>query len=66
MAAYLCGEPGTSSLFTHHILVFLKDYGTPLALIFSAGFVHIGRMNKTDLEVLPTSFMIEHRVFQAT
>ncbi|KAH7008262.1 HCO3 transporter family-domain-containing protein [Ilyonectria destructans] len=54
MVAYLCGELGTSSLFRHPIRVFLKDYGTPLTLIFFTGFVHIGRMAKVDLEVLPT------------
>lgn len=35
--------------------VFLKDYGTPLTLIFFTGFVHIGRMTRVDLAVLPTS-----------
>ncbi|PKS10716.1 hypothetical protein jhhlp_002473 [Lomentospora prolificans] len=55
MVAYLCGELGTSSLFTHTIRVFLKDYGTPLTLIFFTGFVYIGRMKDVDLEVLPTS-----------
>lgn len=54
MIAYLCGELGTSGLFRHPIRVFLKDYGTPLTLIFFTGFVHIGRMAKVDLEVLPT------------
>jgi boron transporter len=54
MAAYLCGELGTSSLFHHHVRVFFKDYGTPLTLIFFTGFVHIGRMKDVHLEVLPT------------
>lgn len=55
IVAYICGELGTSSLFRHPVRVFLKDYGTPLTLIFFTGFVHFGRMSKIDLEVLPTS-----------
>jgi hypothetical protein len=55
MVAYVCGELGTSNLFRHPIRVFLKDYGTPLTLIFFTGFVHIGRMKEVKLEVLPTS-----------
>lgn len=55
MVAYICGELGTSSLFRHPIRIFLKDYGTPLTLIFFTGFVHIGRMEKINLEVLPTT-----------
>jgi hypothetical protein len=55
MVAYLCGVLGSSSLFRHPIRVFLKDYGTPLTLIFFTGFVHIGRMKDVHLEVLPTS-----------
>lgn len=55
MVSYICGELGTSSLFRHPIRVFLKDYGTPLTLIFFTGFVHIGRMQEVKLSVLPTS-----------
>ncbi|CEJ80927.1 Putative Na-independent Cl/HCO3 exchanger AE1 and related transporters [[Torrubiella] hemipterigena] len=55
MAAYICGELGTGSLFRHPIRVFLKDYGTPLTIVFFTGFVHIGRMRDVQLEVLPTS-----------
>ncbi|SPO00728.1 related to chloride-bicarbonate anion exchanger AE2 [Cephalotrichum gorgonifer] len=56
MVAFLCGELGSSSLFTHVVRVFLKDYGTPLTLIFFTGFVYIGRMKDVhDLETLPTS-----------
>ncbi|KAH6686370.1 HCO3 transporter family-domain-containing protein [Plectosphaerella plurivora] len=55
MVAYVCGELGTSTLFHHHVRVFLKDYGTPLTLIFFTGFVHIGRMATVEIEVLPTS-----------
>ncbi|KAJ4187309.1 hypothetical protein NW755_007402 [Fusarium falciforme] len=54
MVAYACGELGSSSLFRHPLRVFLKDYGTPLTLIFFTGFVHIGRMAEVKLDVLPT------------
>ncbi|ROW09185.1 hypothetical protein VPNG_05678 [Cytospora leucostoma] len=53
--AYACGELGKSTLFHHHVRVFLKDYGTPLTVIFFTGFVHIGRMRGVHLESLPTS-----------
>lgn len=53
--AYACGELGKSTLFHHHVRVFLKDYGTPLTVIFFTGFVHMGRMNDVQLESLPTS-----------
>ncbi|KAL1881885.1 hypothetical protein Daus18300_000939 [Diaporthe australafricana] len=53
--AYACGELGSSSLFHHHVRVFLKDYGTPLTVVFFTGFVHIGRMQQVSLESLPTS-----------
>ena len=59
MVAYICGLVSTSSLFRHPIRVFLKDYGTPLTLIFFTGFVHIGRMNQVDLDRLPTSIAFE-------
>lgn len=59
MVAYICGELGGSSLFRHPVRVFLKDYGTPLTLVFFTGFVHIGRMSKVDLAVLPTSTAFE-------
>lgn len=55
MAGYLCGLIGASPLFQHYVRVFIKDYGTPLTVVFFTGFVHIGRMQKVDLEVLPTS-----------
>jgi hypothetical protein len=55
MIAYACGELGGSPLFWHPVRVFLKDYGTPLTVIFFTGFVHMGRMNDVDLERLPTS-----------
>lgn len=53
--AYACSQLGASSLFHHYVRVFLKDYGTPLTVIFFTGFVHIGRMKQVDLESLPTS-----------
>jgi hypothetical protein len=53
--AYACGQLGASSLFHHYVRTFLKDYGTPLTVIFFTGFVHIGRMKEIDLESLPTS-----------
>ncbi|KAI1341990.1 HCO3 transporter family-domain-containing protein [Xylariaceae sp. FL0016] len=55
MIAYACGELGGSPLFKHPVRVFLKDYGTPLTVIFFTGFVHIGRMETVDLARLPTS-----------
>ncbi|KAF6818563.1 anion exchange protein 4, partial [Colletotrichum musicola] len=54
IVAYACAGLGESSLFHHHVRVFLKDYGTPLTLVFFTGFVHIGRMKPIHLEVLPT------------
>lgn len=55
MTAYFCAQLGNSSLFRHPVRVFLKDYGTPLTLVFFTGFVHIGRMQAVNLERLPTS-----------
>ncbi|KAJ6438490.1 anion exchange family protein [Purpureocillium lavendulum] len=59
MTAYICGQLGTSSLFRHPVRLFLKDYGTPLTLIFFTGFVHIGRMDSVPLERLPTGIAFE-------
>ncbi|KAG8414640.1 hypothetical protein J3459_014188 [Metarhizium acridum] len=59
MVAYVCGELGASSLFRQPVRVFLKDYGTPLTLIFFTGFVHIGRMARVELERLPTGLAFE-------
>ena len=55
LVAYVCGDLGRSSLFNHKVRVFLKDYGTPLTVIFFTGFVYIGRMKSVPLERLPTS-----------
>lgn len=54
LVAYSLSALGTSDLFMHPIRVFLKDYGTPLTLVFFTGFVHIGRMRNVDLATLPT------------
>ncbi|KAI1096718.1 HCO3 transporter family-domain-containing protein [Rostrohypoxylon terebratum] len=55
MIAYACGELGGGPLFRHPVRVFLKDYGTPLTVIFFTGFVHLGRMKTIELKRLPTS-----------
>ncbi|KAH6684315.1 HCO3 transporter family-domain-containing protein [Halenospora varia] len=55
VVGYLCGVIGTSPLFQHYIRVFIKDYGTPLTVVFFTGFVHIGKMREIDLSTLPTS-----------
>ena len=60
--AYACGEIGKSTLFHHHIRVFIKDYGTPLTLVFFTGFVHIGRMRQVKVETLPTGISFEPTV----
>jgi hypothetical protein len=59
IVAYICGELGNSSLFDHQVRVFLKDYGTPLTVVFFSGFVHIGRMRSIHLENLPTGIAFE-------
>ncbi|QSZ35419.1 hypothetical protein DSL72_008289 [Monilinia vaccinii-corymbosi] len=55
IVAFLCGVIGDSPLFRHYVRVFIKDYGTPLTIIFFTGFVYIGKMRDVDLETLPTS-----------
>ncbi|KAA8572510.1 hypothetical protein EYC84_003125 [Monilinia fructicola] len=55
IVAFLCGVIGDSPLFQHYVRVFIKDYGTPLTIIFFTGFVYIGKMKDVDLETLPTS-----------
>ncbi|KAI0166887.1 HCO3 transporter family-domain-containing protein [Hypoxylon sp. FL1284] len=55
MVAYACGELGAGPLFRHPVRVFLKDYGTPLTVVFFTGFVHLGRMRDVPLDRLPTS-----------
>ncbi|KAI0525643.1 HCO3 transporter family-domain-containing protein [Xylaria bambusicola] len=53
--AYICGELGSAALFRHPVRIFLKDYGTPLTVVFFTGFVHLGRMKSVELERLPTT-----------
>lgn len=55
VVGYLCGIIGTSPLFQHYVRVFIKDYGTPLTVVFFTGFVHIGKMREVPLNTLPTS-----------
>ncbi|TVY52171.1 putative transporter [Lachnellula cervina] len=55
VVGYLCGAVGGGSLFQHYIRVFVKDYGTPLTVVFFTGFVHIGKMSGVNLSTLPTS-----------
>lgn len=62
--AYGCGVIGDGTLFQHSIRVFIKDYGTPLTIVFFTGFVHMGRMRDVTLATLPTSkafFPTTHR-----
>ncbi len=42
-------------MFTHPVRVFLKDYGTPLAVIFFTGYQYFGRMRSVELQHLPIS-----------
>jgi len=55
VVGYLCDVIGTSPLFQHYIRVVIKDYGTPLTVVFFTGFVHIGKMRDIHLSTLPTS-----------
>lgn len=55
MAGYGCEVLGESNLFTHPVRVFLKDYGTPLAVVFFTGYQYFGRMRAVPLEHLPIS-----------
>lgn len=50
---YVAGIIGQSSLFTHPVRVFFKDYGTPLAIIFFTAYQYIGKMKPVPLEHLP-------------
>ena len=50
---YLAGIIGESSLFKHPVRVFLKDYGTPLAVIFFTAYQYIGKVKSVPLEHLP-------------
>lgn len=59
IVAYICSEVGDSTLFHHQVRIFLKDYGTPLTVVFFSGFVHFGRMRNVHLENLPTGIAFE-------
>ncbi|OAA75596.1 anion exchange family protein [Akanthomyces lecanii RCEF 1005] len=59
IVAYVCSALGTSSLFRHGVRVFLKDYGTPLTIVFFTGFVHFGRLQEVHLQKLPTGIAFE-------
>ena len=52
---YMCGVLGTSPLFQHYIRLFVKDYGTPLTVVFFTGFCYFGKMASVNLAVLPVS-----------
>jgi hypothetical protein len=54
MVGYLCQVIGHATLFHRHIRKFVEDYGTPLTVIFFAGFAYIGKMRGVELLKLPT------------
>lgn len=55
MVGYLCGVVGRSTLFIHPVRVFLRDYGTPLTVVFFSGYQFIGKMDNVALLRLPTA-----------
>ena len=55
MSSYICGIVGESNFFRRYFRKFIEDYGTPLSIIFFAGFVKIGQMKSVHVETLPTS-----------
>jgi hypothetical protein len=55
MVGYGCGVIGDSNLFKQPVRTFLKDYGTPLTVIFFTGYQFIGKMADIKLEQLPIS-----------
>jgi hypothetical protein len=55
MSGYVCGMLGEGTLFQRYIRKFIEDYGTPLTIVFFAGFVHYGHMKDVSVETLPTS-----------
>jgi hypothetical protein len=55
MSGYICATLGESNLFQRYVRKFIEDYGTPLTIIFFAGFVHFGHMKSVHVETLPTS-----------
>jgi HCO3- transporter family. len=55
MSGWVCNELGNSNLFQRYVRKFIEDYGTPLVIVFFAGFVHYGHMKDVHVETLPTS-----------
>ncbi|KAI5847767.1 HCO3 transporter family protein [Morchella snyderi] len=55
MVGYGCGVIGDSNLFKQPVRTFLKDYGTPLTVIFFTGYQFVGKMADVKLEQLPIS-----------
>jgi hypothetical protein len=55
MCCHICGVIGESGLFRRYVRKFIEDYGTPLAIVFFSGFVHIGHMRDVHVETLPTN-----------
>ena len=55
MVGYLCGVAGRSTLFVHPVRAFLRDYGTPLTVVFFSGYQFIGKMDNIALLRLPTA-----------
>lgn len=63
LVAYSAGELAAGTrLFGRHVRVFIKDYATPLTIVFFSAFVHWGRMAEVELEVLPTAPAFEPTV----
>ncbi|KAI5792451.1 HCO3 transporter family protein [Peziza echinospora] len=53
---YLCGIIGNGTLFNHRVRTFIRDYGTPLTVIFFTGYQYIGKMGaEVELLQLPTA-----------
>ena len=55
IVGYLFGVVGRSTLFTHPVRVFARDYGTPLTVVFLTVYQYIGRMGDVELLRLPTA-----------
>ncbi|KAJ2894363.1 uncharacterized protein MKZ38_007699 [Zalerion maritima] len=71
--SYAVGELGRSNLFHYHVRIFLKDYGTPIFLVFFTGFAYMGPLKDlhferleitkafqpTSLELHPENWLVE-------
>lgn len=55
IVGYIFRVLGRSTLFTHHVRAFARDYGTPLAVVILTAYQYIGRMRGTELLRLPTA-----------